>query len=191
MVREVLIYDLLIKQLVITDNTRELINDLLIKPLVMTDKAFKTCALIRRWRFFLYLSFSGYCATWPPKNCNFRVGFQRPQRWIPQVRRHFKAPGAGWPRHYSTNLFKQLIARQRRLRHTFCGRYEQTVNDVYSRLAQLTTKGVCLGKKRKSQQKRRNKVKNKRKAIQHFSHFVCIVVCLFVGCAGGVEECCV
>lgn len=56
MVREVLIYDLLIKQLVITDNTRELINDLLIKPLVMTDKAFKTCALIQRWRFFLSLS---------------------------------------------------------------------------------------------------------------------------------------
>ena len=38
---------------------------------------------------------------------------------------------------------------------------------------------------------KRNKGANKRKAIQHFSHLVYIVVCLFVGCVGGVEECCV
>lgn len=38
-------------------------------------------------------------------------------------------------------------------------------------------------------EKRRRK-RNKRKAIEHFSLLADIVVCLFVGCAGGVEECC-
>lgn len=109
-----------------------------------------------------------------------------------EVRRddqHFKAADAVWPRHYSTQLFKQLIARQRRPRWAFCGRYEQTVDDVYLRLPQLTTKGVWLGER--EQAERRKKLKNKKKAIEHFSHLADIVVCLFVGCAGGVEECCI
>lgn len=145
--------------------SKALINDLLtIKLLVTADKVF----LIRKWHRLSFCKgvivktcteksmctgVSSYFATWSSWNCNFRVSFQWPQRLILWVRRHFKAPGTGWPRHYSTNLFKQLIVRQRRLQHTFCGRYEQTVNDVYLRLTELTTKGVCLGK-RKSQQKR-------------------------------------
>lgn len=87
-------------------------------------------------------------------------------------------------------LFKQLIVRQRRRRHTFCGRYEQTVNDVYLRLPRAHHQR-SLPWKEKEPAEKRNKGKNKRKAIQHFSHLVYIVVCLFVGCAGGVEECCV
>lgn len=70
-----------------------------------------------------------------------------------------------------TQLFKQLIVRQRRPQRAFRGRYEQTVDDVYSRLPQLTTKGVWQAEKRK-------KEKNKRKAIEHFSLLADIVVCL-------------
>lgn len=95
---------------------------------------------------------------------------------------------AGRPRHYGTQLFKQLIVRQRRLQPAFRGRYEQTVDDVYSRLPQLTTKGVWLGERERAA--KRKKEKNKRKAIEHFSLLADIVVCLFVGCARGVEECC-
>lgn len=106
-----------------------------------------------------------------------------------EVRRddqRFKA--AGRPRHYGTQLFKQLIAGQRRPRPAFSGRYEQTVDDVYSRLAQLATKGVWLGERERAE--KRKKEKNKRRAIEHFSLLADIVVCLFVGCAGGLEECC-
>lgn len=101
-----------------------------------------------------------------------------------EVRRdgqRFKAADAGKPRHYGTQLFKQLIVRQRRPQRAFRGRYEQTVDDVYSRLPQLTTKGVWLGER--EQAEKRKKEKNKRKAIEHFSLLADIVVCLL-----GVSE---
>lgn len=110
---------------------------------------------------------------------------------VAEVRRdgqRFKAAGTGWPRHYGTQLFKQLIVRQRRPQPAFRGRYEQTVDDVYSRLPQLTTKGVWLGERQHAD--KRKKKKNKSKAIEHFSLLADIVVCLFVGCARAVEECC-
>lgn len=166
----------------------------------ITDKAItKRAVLGQRCRPFLLREeqekhvqrdFSSYFCHVTSRDCSSGVSSQWPLRLILPVRRHFKAPGTGWPRHYSTNLFKQLIVRQRRLQHTFCGRYEQTVNDVYLRLPRLTTKGV-LSWKEKEPAEKRNKRKNKRKAIQHFTHLAYIVVCLFVGCAGGVEECCV
>lgn len=100
----------------------------------------------------------------------------------------FKAADAGRPRRYGTQAFKQLIGRQRRPQPAFHGRYKQTVDDVYSRLPQLTTKGVWLGQREQAEE--RKKEKNKRKAIEHFSLLADIVACLFVGCAGGVQECC-
>lgn len=100
----------------------------------------------------------------------------------------FKAADAGRPRRYGTQAFKQLIGRQRRPRPAFHGRYKQTVDDVYSRLPQLTTKGVWLAEREQAEE--RKKEKNKRKAIEHFSLLADIVACLFVGCAGGVQECC-
>lgn len=48
-----------------------------------------------------------------------------------------------------------------------------------------------LARREREQAERRKKVKNKKKAIEHFSHLADIVVCLFVGRAGGVEECCI
>lgn len=47
-----------------------------------------------------------------------------------------------------------------------------------------------LARREREQAEKRKKEKNKRKAIEHFSLLADIVVCLFVGCARGVEECC-
>lgn len=74
------------------------------------------------------------------------------------------------------SFFKQLIVRQRRLQKTFCGRYEQTANSVYFRLAQLTAKGGCAGRERASRKEKQGKQQK-----EHLSHLVHIVVVCLLG----------
>lgn len=71
----------------------------------------------------------------------------------------FKVAEAGWPRRYGTQAFKLLIGRQRR--PAFHGRYEQTVDDVCSRLPQLPTKGVWLGEPEQRRGRRKEQKEGK------------------------------
>lgn len=97
----------------------------------------------------------------------------------------FKAAVAGRPRHYSTQLFKQLIVRQRRLQQALCGPYEQTVDDVYLRLPQLATKGVWLGEReRESKQRRGRRERTKGRQL----NTLVIKQTLLFACLLGVTE---
>lgn len=123
--------------------------------------------------------------TW---KCNFRVSFQRLLTLIHRLRWHFKVPGTDWPRHYRTNLFKQLIVRQRRLQHTFCGRYEQTVNDVYSRLhGGSPPKESVLERERTSRKEKYAKEqKEGNSMLRSFSLHCCLSVCWVCQRSGGM-----
>lgn len=58
------------------------------------------------------------------------------------------------------------------------------------RLLKITAAHHQRSLARRQRAEKRRRKRNKRKAIEHFSLLADIVVCLFVGCAGGVEECC-